>query len=152
MTPQNGHTCLPAIMAYINQELCKGSYSTQYYVDHYEEAHPGVDVAEDGIIGSKRKIADYIEASFITKTYMEAGGLVASIDRGNPLLTTILSYDNTGFMQLHNILIVGYDSSAKNNPKIYYMDSRYGRIFNDIDAAAFNASSPAYTFSIAGCK
>lgn len=152
MTPQNGHTCLPAIMAYINQELCKGSYSTQYYVDQYEEAHPGVDVTEDGIIGSKRKITDYIEASFITKTYMEAGGLVASIDRGNPLLTTILSYDNTGFTQLHNILIVGYDSSTKNNPKIYYMDSRYGRIFNDIDVAAFNASSPAYTFSITDCK
>ena len=152
MNPQNGHTCLPAIMSYINLELCKGSYSTEYYVDQYEEAHPGVDVAEDGIIGSKRKIIDYIETSFTTKTYIEAGGVVASIDKGNPLLTTILSFDNTGSKQLHNILIVGYDSSAKNNPKIYYMDSRYGRIFNDIDVAAFNASSPAYTFSITGCK
>ena len=152
MTPQNGHTCLPAIMSYINQELCKAGRSTQYYVDQYEDIHPGVDVSEDGIIGSKRKITDYIEASFTTKTYMEAGGVLASIDKGNPLLTTILSFDNIGSTQLHNILIVGYDSSAKNNPKIYYMDSRYGRIFNDIDVAAFNASSPAYTFSITGCK
>jgi hypothetical protein len=152
MTPQNGHTCLPAIMAYVNQELCKGSRTTRDYVDQYEDAHPGVDVTEDGIIASKQKIANYIESSFSTKTYMEAGGLIASIDKGNPLLTTILSYDYSGMTQLHNILIVGYDSSAKNNPKIYYMDSRYGRIFNDIDVAAFNASSPAYTFSITGCK
>lgn len=152
MNPQNGHTCLPAIMSYISQELCKGGRSTQYYIDQYEEAHPGVDVAEDGIIGSKRKIKEYIETSFTTKTYMEAGGVIASIDKGNPLLTTLHSYDNTGSVQLHNILIVGYDSSARNNPKIYYMDSRYGRIFNDIDVAAFNASSPAYTFSVTGCK
>ncbi len=152
MAPQNGHTCLPAIMSYINKELCTGNRTAEYYVDQYENMHPGVDVFEDGIIGSKKTITEYIEASFSTKTYMEAGGVVASIDKGNPLLTTILSFDNTGSTQLHNILIVGYDSSARNNPKIYYMDSRYGRIFNDIDVAVFNASSPAYTFSITGCK
>jgi len=139
-------------MGYINQELCKGSYTTNYYIDQYENAHAGVDVEETGIVGSKRKVMEYIESNFHTLTYMEAGGVVGSIDAGRPLLTTILSFDNTGFKQIHNILIVGYDSSAKNNPKLYYMDSRYGRIFNDIDVAGFNASSPTYTFSITGCK
>ncbi len=152
MSPQNGNSCLPSIMSYINQELCRGRYTTDYYVDQYEDAHPGVDVEENGIVGSKRIVMDYIEANFHTLTYLEAGGIVASINAGHPLLTTILSYDNTGVNQLHNILIVGYDSSVKNNPKVYYMDSRYGRIFNDIDVAEFNASSPAYTFSIKGCK
>ena len=152
MSPQNGNTCLPSIMGYINQELCRGSSSTKYYVEQYENEHPGVDVEEIGIVGSKKVLKEFIEANFQTLTYMEAGGIVASIDSGHPLITTILSFDNTGAEQLHSILIVGYDSSAKNNPKVYYMDSRYGRIFNDIDVAGFNASSPAYTYSVKGCK
>jgi len=152
MSPQNGHTCLPSIMGYTNKELCKGSYTTNYYIDQYENAYPGVDVEEIGIVGSKKNLKEYIEANFQTLTYMEAGGIVTSIDSGYPLITTIISFDNTGTEQLHSILIVGYDSSVKNNPKVYYMDSRYGRIFNDIDVAGFNASSPVYTFSIKGCK
>lgn len=152
MNPQNGKTCLPSIMAYINREVCNGNQSTTHYVDMYEDQHPGVDVEEDGIIGSRESIIRYIGSAFQTKTYQASGGIVASINAGNPMLTTIPIYDNTGAEQTHNILIVGYDSSMVDNPKVYYMDSRYGRIFNDINVATFNESSPAYIFAITGCK
>jgi hypothetical protein len=152
MNLQDGKTCLPSIMSYINKELCNGRRGTDFYIDLFEDEHPGVDVAQDGIIGSRQALIDYIESAFQTKTYHASGGIVASINAGNPMLTTIPYYDNTGAEQTHNILIVGYDSSVLENPKVYYMDSRYGRIFNDINVASFNSSSPAYIFSITGCK
>ncbi|RYG40139.1 MAG: hypothetical protein EOO01_28045, partial [Chitinophagaceae bacterium] len=144
MPPQDGKTCLPSIMSYINKELCNGRRAPKFYIDMYEDAYPGVDVAQDGIIGSRQTLMDYIASAFHTKSYPASGGIVASINAGNPMLTTIPYYDNAGAEQIHNILIVGYDSSMLDNPKVYYMDSRYGRIFNDINVAAFNSSSPAY--------
>lgn len=152
MKCQTGNTCLPAILAYTNQVKCKGKKTTEYFIDQYESSHPGVNVIEDGIIGRKKEITDYIQTNFKTMSYEDAGGLVSSINDGCPLLTTIIYFDMSGQRQAHSVLIVGYDSTSTSSPKIYYMDPLQGKVFNDMDVSRFEKSSPVFIFSIRECK
>lgn len=152
MAPQNGKTCLPSIMAFVNKEKCNGNNTMDYYIERYEDAHPGTDVEEDGIVGLKKEIIDFVNRHFHTKTYADGGGVKKSIDAGNPILTTLTVFDDNGLKELHNILIVGYDSLNQNNPKIYYMDPLYGAIYSNMSLNSFNRSSPGYALCITGCK
>jgi hypothetical protein len=152
MPPQSGNTCLPAILAYVNKEKCKGNKAATYFIDRYEATHPGVNVIEDGIIGSKKEIVDFIQSDFKTMSYDDVGGVVSSINAGWPLLTTIAVFDMYGQKLAHSVLIIGYDSTSKPSPKVYYMDPLQGKVFKDIDIAKFEKSSPAFALSIMDCK
>jgi hypothetical protein len=153
MPAQDGHTCLPSIMSFLNNEQCGGSLTTEYFIEQYESTHPGLNVEEDGIVGSKTEIIGYIESNFKTMSYRAVGGLVASINAGQPLMTTIYSFDEFGQQQAHNVLVIGYDSSAVDfNPRVYYMDPRYGNVYNDLTLLQYNSSSPLYVLSISGCR
>lgn len=152
MARQEGHTCIPYIMAYVNREQCGGVFTARDYIQKYEAGHPNISVEEDGIVGTRREVKEFIQNNFITQSYIDAGGFRRAIDSGHTIMTTTIITGNDGTKELHNILIIGYDSKDSINPKLYYMDPIYGRIFNDFRVTEFNVSDPAYVYVIRGCK
>lgn len=152
MAGQNGKTCLPSVMGYLNRYVCGGKNDSDYYIKAYEDKHPGIDVKETGVMGNKQQLDEYIASYFDAVPFRQTGGLRGSINAGMPILTTKLFTDEDGHPKPHSILIIGYDTADDTNPALYYMDPFYGHICSDMTLLDFNRSNPVFTLAVQGCK
>ncbi|MBO9205399.1 MULTISPECIES: C39 family peptidase [Niastella] len=137
-------TCVPTTMSYLNEVVCGGSHSENWYISDYESSHSGADVEANGIPLSE--MSGYVNAEFNTETYN--GFAIDYLDAGKPILTTI--QNSQGY---HSVVIIGYDeNSSPNNRRLYYVDPETGVqssiLYND-----WNTGSQAlYAYPISGCK